>query len=87
MRALKALALSFVLLFALLAAVAAQDLPTAKPSEVGLSAERLDRITQWLSTESSKGTIPGAVTMIVAQRQGRLFRGRRRARSRDRRRR
>ena len=65
MRALKALALSFVLLFALLAPVTAQNLPTAKPSEVGLSAERLDRITQWLSTESSKGTIPGAVAMIV----------------------
>ena len=65
MRAIKALALSFVLTFALLATVAAQSLPTARPAEVGLSAERLDRITQWLSAEVSKGTIPGAVTMVV----------------------
>jgi CubicO group peptidase (beta-lactamase class C family) len=65
MRAVKALALSFVLVLALAATVAAQNLPTAKPAEVGLSAERLDRITQWLGAESSKGTIPGAVAMIV----------------------
>ena len=65
MHALKRLSLSFILVFALLANLAAQDLPTAKPSEVGLSAERLDRITQWLSAESTKGTIPGAVTLIV----------------------
>src|SRR3954452_21800573 len=65
MRAVKALALSFVLVFAFLATVTAQNLPMAKPAEVGLSAERLDRITQWLSGEVTKGTIPGAVTMIV----------------------
>jgi len=65
MRAVKALALSFVLVFASLATLAAQNLPTAKPADVGLSAERLDRITQWLSGEITKGTIPGAVTMIV----------------------
>src|SRR3954464_4676359 len=65
MRAVKALALSFVLVFASLATLAAQNLPMAKPADVGLSAERLDRITQWLSGEITKGTIPGAVTMIV----------------------
>src|SRR6476660_9426478 len=65
MRAVKALALSFVLVVALAATVAAQNLPMARPAEVGLSAERLDRITQWLSAESRKGTIPGAVAMIV----------------------
>ena len=65
MRALKSLAVSFVLTFALVATVAAQNLPMAKPADIGLSAERLDRITQWLSAEVSKGTIPGAVTMIV----------------------
>jgi CubicO group peptidase (beta-lactamase class C family) len=65
MRAVKALAFSFVFSFALVATVAAQNLPMAKPAEVGLSAERLDRITQWLAAESAKGTIPGAVTMIV----------------------
>jgi CubicO group peptidase (beta-lactamase class C family) len=65
MRALKPLALSFVLVFALLARVAAQELPTARPAEVGLSAERLDRITQWLKDDSAKGVIPGAVLMII----------------------
>ena len=65
MRALKSLALSFIVGFALLATVAAQDLPTAKPAEVGLSAERLDRITEWLRDQSAKNVIPGAVLMIV----------------------
>src|SRR4051794_21928345 len=65
MRAVKALALSFLFTLALVATLAAQNLPTARPSEVGLSAERLDRITQWLSSESSKGTIPGAVALIA----------------------
>ena len=65
MRALKSLALSFIAGFALLATVAAQDLPVAKPAEVGLSAERLDRITEWLRDQSAKNVIPGAVLMIV----------------------
>jgi len=65
MRAVKALALSFILTFALHTTLAAQNLSPAKPADVGLSAERLDRITQWLGGEVSKGTIPGAVTMIV----------------------
>jgi CubicO group peptidase (beta-lactamase class C family) len=65
MRILKSLALSFVVSLALLANVAAQNLPTAKPTDVGLSAERLDRITQWVKAEVAKGTIPGAVTLIA----------------------
>jgi CubicO group peptidase (beta-lactamase class C family) len=65
MRALKPLALSFVFVFALLANLAAQDLPIAKPADVGLSAEALDRITQRLREDTNKGTIPGAVLMIV----------------------
>src|SRR5947207_14052771 len=65
MRILKSLFISLALLLALAAQAAAQNLPTAKPADVGLSAERLDRISQWLGAETSKGTIPGAVTMIV----------------------
>jgi CubicO group peptidase (beta-lactamase class C family) len=65
MRALKALLVSLGFLLALAAHVAAQDLPTAKPADVGLSAERLDRITQWLKADSEKGKIPGAVVLIV----------------------
>jgi CubicO group peptidase (beta-lactamase class C family) len=65
MRAVKAFALSFVLVFALAAAATAQNLPAAKPADVGLSAERLDRITQWMKAEVAKGTIPGAITLIA----------------------
>jgi CubicO group peptidase (beta-lactamase class C family) len=65
MRALKSLALSFIIGFALLATVAAQELPTARPADVGFSAERLDRISQWLRDEIAKNVIPGAVVMIA----------------------
>src|SRR3954470_14941637 len=65
MRVLKSLFVSLALTLALAAQLAAQNLPTAKPADVGLSADRLERITQWLSAETSKGPIPGAVTMVV----------------------
>jgi CubicO group peptidase (beta-lactamase class C family) len=69
MRVLKSLFfssfVSLALLLALPANVSAQDLPVAKPADVGLSAERLDRITQRLRNDSAKGTIPGAVVMIM----------------------
>ncbi|MEN3378330.1 MAG: hypothetical protein V7604_3685 [Hyphomicrobiales bacterium] len=65
MRVLKSLFVSIAFLFAFAASVFAQELPTAKPADVGLSAERLERITQWLRDDSQKGTIPGAVVMIV----------------------
>ena len=65
MRVLKSLGLSVALLLALAVGVPAQELTAAKPADVGLSAERLDRITSWLRDESAKGTIPGAVAMIV----------------------
>jgi CubicO group peptidase (beta-lactamase class C family) len=65
MRVLKSLFFSLAFLLALSARVPAQDLPVAKPADVGLSAERLERITQWLRDDAAKGTIPGAVVMIV----------------------
>ena len=46
-------------------ALQAQLLPGAKPSEVGLSAERLTRISDWLRTEVAQNKIPGAVIMVV----------------------
>jgi CubicO group peptidase (beta-lactamase class C family) len=66
----KSLIPSLAFLLALLAGAAAQDLfaqdlPAAKPADVGLSAERLERITNWLREDSTKGTIPGAVVMVV----------------------
>jgi CubicO group peptidase (beta-lactamase class C family) len=65
MRALKALLVSLCFLLAVAVQVPAQDLTVAKPADVGFSAERLDRITQWLKNDIDKGTIPGAVLMIV----------------------
>jgi CubicO group peptidase (beta-lactamase class C family) len=46
-------------------AVHAQALPTAKPEQVGLSSERLARITARLSADVEKGTIPGAVLLVA----------------------
>src|SRR4051794_34114101 len=69
MRVLKSLFVSsfvsLAFLLALPANVRAQNLPAAKPADVGLSAERLERITQLLRDDSAKGTIPGAVVMIM----------------------
>ena len=65
MRGLKSLAVSFAFLLAFALSVPAQDLPVAKPADVGFSADRLERITQWLRDESAKNVIPGAVLMIV----------------------
>jgi CubicO group peptidase (beta-lactamase class C family) len=50
---------------ALAAFAQAQGLPTAKPEEAGLSAERLGRITQLLRADSEKATLPSAVLLIA----------------------
>jgi len=62
---IKSLIPSLAFVLALCAGATAQDLPTAKPADVGLSADRLERISQWLRNDITKGTIPGAVVMIV----------------------
>jgi CubicO group peptidase (beta-lactamase class C family) len=55
----------------LISAVAWADaLPSAKPEQVGLSAERLDRIGQLLKADVEKGQIPGAVALVA--RKGRV---------------
>src|SRR5215467_3874977 len=43
----------------------AQDLPTAKPESVGLSAERLERIGAAVQRNIDDKRIAGAVTMVV----------------------
>src|SRR5207245_10941757 len=48
----------------------AQGLPPARPVEVGLSAERLDRIGSALRGESEQGKVPGAIALIA--RKGRV---------------
>jgi CubicO group peptidase (beta-lactamase class C family) len=61
--------LSF-LLFLAVSAPAADPLPRTQPESVGLSSERLDRITQVLRTDIDRGRMPGAVLAIA--RKGRL---------------
>jgi CubicO group peptidase (beta-lactamase class C family) len=55
--------------FMLLVSMAsAQGLPKAKTSEeVGLSSERLKRISTWMKADIEKGVIPGAVVLIARQ--------------------
>ena len=48
-------------LFACSAAFAADPLPRAKPEDVGLSNERLARISAVLKADIEAGRIPGAV--------------------------
>src|SRR5262245_48650058 len=43
----------------------AQGLPTAKPEEVGLSSERLQRASRALRGEIEAGKIPGAVALVA----------------------
>ena len=47
-----------------------QSLPTAVPATVGLSAERLDRLSSVLESEVARGRVPGAVALIA--RNGRV---------------
>ncbi len=53
-----ALALSAVI-------ASAQALPSARPEQVGLSSERLDRIGPMLRSEIEKGKLPGAVALVA----------------------
>src|SRR5437773_1860335 len=48
----------------------AAELSAAKPEQVGLSSERLDRITQVLRADVERGRIPGAVVLVA--RKGRV---------------
>lgn len=48
----------------------AQALPSARPDQVGLSSERLDRIGSVLRSEIEKGKFPGAVAVVA--RKGRI---------------
>ncbi|MBI2772595.1 MAG: beta-lactamase family protein [Burkholderiales bacterium] len=51
-------------------AAAAQNLPAAKPEDVGMSSERLGRIGTWIRAEVDAKRIPGAVVMVA--RNGKL---------------
>lgn len=57
-----------VMILVLFGSDVAQGLPRAKsPEEVGLSSERLKRISAWMEADIEKGVIPGAVVLIARQ--------------------
>src|SRR4030095_9987995 len=63
-------ALVMLLVFVLFApGVWAQGLPTAKPEQVGLSSERLERVSRVLRGEIEAGKIPGAVALVARKGQ------------------
>src|SRR5216683_6044564 len=70
-RAIVAVAALLVLLAPNL--VVANDLPRAKPEEVGFSPERLDRITQRIRDDVAKGVLPGAVLLVARHGKVALF--------------
>jgi len=49
---------------------AAEALPRARPEQVGLSSERLGRVSRVLNEEIEKGKIPGAIALVA--RRGRI---------------
>ena len=64
------LALAAVFSLLAVALLQAAALPTAKPAEVGLSAERLDRLTRVMQEYIDGGKIAGMVTLVA--RNGRV---------------
>src|SRR5512138_3952634 len=58
------LGLSLLGAFAWMGVAQAQSLPSAKPEQVGLSSERLARISGWLRAEVAQNKIPGAVILV-----------------------
>jgi CubicO group peptidase (beta-lactamase class C family) len=61
----------FLPILSLASVALGQGLPQAsRPEEVGLSAERLQRISAWIQGDVEKGVIPGAVVLIA--RHGKL---------------
>src|SRR5690349_1189268 len=58
-------ALCAVLLVALLLPVSAATPTTGKPEEVGVSSERLQRITQMIKRRIDAGDLAGAVTLVA----------------------
>lgn len=45
--------------------VSAQPLPTAKPEQVGMSSQRLERIGQTIKAQIASGRFPGAVVLVA----------------------
>ena len=56
---------SFLLLAVLALAVVSASSPAVKPEDVGLSSERLQRISQMIQRRITAGDIAGAVTIVA----------------------
>jgi CubicO group peptidase (beta-lactamase class C family) len=62
-----------LLCLATVSLVEAQSLPTARPEQVGLSSERLNKLTATLKADVDKGVIPGAVVLVARHGKVALF--------------
>jgi CubicO group peptidase (beta-lactamase class C family) len=66
MKIVKRISLIVLFLILTVSLSGAQGIPKAtSPEEVGLSKERLNRISTWIQTDVDKGIIPGAVVMVL----------------------
>src|SRR5213594_5062181 len=61
----RAVSLSVLLWLLSVAFAHAQNLPSAKPEEVGLSSERLNRALAAVKADVDKGALPGAVLLVA----------------------
>ena len=61
-----------VLAFTLLALplAAASSVPTAKPEDVGISSERLQRVSQMIQRRIAAGEMTGAVAIVARSQEG-----------------
>ncbi len=57
--------LMLVTTFVAVGFVDAQPLPVAKPEQVGLSSQRLERVGQTVKVQIANGRFPGAVVLIA----------------------
>ena len=57
--------LAILLCLSTVALAQAQSLPSAKPEQVGLSTERLNKVTAMLKADVEKGVIPGAIVLVA----------------------
>ncbi len=64
-RRLRSLCLSFLLSLCLVVPLAGEALPAAAPAEVGLSAERLERLVAALRAHVDRGELAGTVTLVA----------------------
>jgi CubicO group peptidase (beta-lactamase class C family) len=65
--------LKFLCILMLAATASAQDFPTAKPESVGLSSERLERISKAVQKDIDDKRIAGAVTLVMRRGQIAFF--------------